>query len=102
MDTCSTTGANLRQMAMNALEFLEYSRKSGGASTSCGHFRSAMPTGSPVVTPNFFAGMDLARMMPVRLSRSPPIADGISRRSASPAATRRAASHDKNALFTST
>ena len=87
---------------MNALEFFEYSRKSGGASTSCGHLRSAMPTGSPVVTPKAFAGMDFARIMPVRLSRSPPMADGMSRRSASPAAARRAASHDKNALLTST
>jgi len=47
-----------------------------------------MPTGSPVVTPKAFAGMDFARIMPVRLSRSPPIGGrdepqiGLPRRSA--------------------
>lgn len=49
-----------------------------------------------------FAGMDLARITPVRLSRSPPMAEGMRRRSGSPSATRRAASQDRNALLTST
>ena len=95
METCSTTGAISRQMATKAREFFSYSRKSGRASTSSGHLRSAAETGSPVVTPYFFAGMDLARMTPVRFSGSPLMAEGISRRSSSPRATRRAASQDR-------
>ena len=66
--------------------------KSGLAKTSFGHFRKAIPTGSPVWTPHFLAGMDFARMIPVRFSGSPPIAEGMRRRSSCPSATRRAAS----------
>lgn len=55
----------------------------------------------PVLIPYFLAGMDLARMTPVRFSRSPPIAEGIRRISSSPWETRRAASQDRKALFTS-
>ena len=48
--------------------------------------------GSPVFIPNFFAGMDFARITPVRLSLSPPMAEGIRRISASPFFTLFAAS----------
>ena len=95
MENFSTTGAYRLQISIKAREQALYKRKSGFASTSWGHFCRAAATGSPVVTWNALAGMDFARMTPVRLSRSPPMAEGISRRSASPRATRRAASQDR-------
>ena len=73
---------------MNAREFRSYNAKSGRANTSSGHLRRADEIGSPVTTPRRFAGIDFARMTPVRFSGSPPTADGIRRRSASPSFTR--------------
>ena len=56
----------------------------------------------PGIAPYFFAGIDFATTM-LRLSfGSPPIQDGISRRSGSPSFTRVAASQERKALFTST
>ena len=101
MEYFSTTGAYSRQMSINAFEERSYRRKSGLASTSSGHLRSAIAIGSPVCTPRAFAGMDFARTTPVRFSRSPPTAAGIRRRSSPPSDTRRADSHDRYALFTS-
>jgi len=46
--------------------------------------------------------MDFATMIPVRVLGSPPTADGISRKSGSPAFTLLAASQERKALFTST
>lgn len=57
--------------------------------------------GSPVVIPYFFAGMDFATTIPVRLVASPPMQEGMSRRSGSPLATRFVASQERKALLTS-
>ena len=90
------------QIFRNALEQASYNRKSGAAMTSSGHLRRAIPTGSPVRTPNCFAGMDFASTTPVRFRGLPPIQEGISRRSACPSFTRRADSQERYALLTST
>lgn len=79
IENFSTTGAYRRQMFMKAREFVSYSLKSGRANTSSGHLRRADEIGSPVTTPRRFAGIDFARMTPVRFSGSPPTADGIRR-----------------------
>ena len=49
MENFSTTGAYRLQISINAREHWRYSRKSGFANTSWGHFSRAAATGSPVM-----------------------------------------------------
>lgn len=56
-------------------------RKSPGTQTRSGHFRSASATGSPVVTPYFFAGIDFCHDDPARGLRISGDAGRVSRRS---------------------
>ncbi len=105
---CSILSEYRSRIAMNALEYSLYIPWREGTITRLGHFLSASVIGSPVCTLYFFAGMDFASMIPRRLERSPPTADGISRRSAvisgncSGCFSRSTASHDRKALLTST
>ena len=102
MENCSIRSEYSDKIANIALEFREYKGKSGGTQTRSGHFLRAMAIGSPVIMPNFFAGVDFARTMPCLLSLSPPTIEGISLRSvSSPFFKRSAAVQLRNALLTS-
>ena len=70
---------------------------------SSGHLRRAEAMVSAVTTPDFFAGVDFARIMPCRELTSPPTAEGISRRSCAPGyrEIRYTDSQHKKAEFTS-
>ena len=62
-ENCSRRGEYVLQMAMKASEHFLYHSQSPRTTTSPGHFRKAIETGSAVLIPYFFAGMDLAVTM---------------------------------------
>ena len=69
--------------AVNNIDWLfsRYILWFGGSIARLGHLRNAFTTGSPVRMPYFLAEMDFARTTPWRDFLSPPMIDGISRRS---------------------
>ena len=71
-------------IALKAFEHLTYCSKSDGTTTRLGHFLNAIAIGSPVVIPYFLAGIDFATTIPTLDLGSPPMQEGISRKSASP------------------
>ena len=62
-----------------------------------------LTTGSPVLMPYFFAGIDFAVMIPCRVRMSPPTAEGIVRRSTDPGCSSScfSADQDRKAELTS-
>ena len=103
IETCSTSSAYLRRILMKSAEYALYVFLSFGTRMRFGHFLRADMTGSPVVTPYFFAGIDLAVMMPCRVSTLPPTAEGTVRRSRADGSSRSrlTALQERNAELTS-
>ena len=88
-------------MPMKPSEHCLYNSQSPRTMMSPGHLRMAIDTGSAVLMPSFFAGMDAAVMMLRRSLGSPETTDGTSLMSGFPSRTSFTALQERNAELTS-
>ena len=94
-------GGDLRQISMNPAEHFRYQSQSPCTLTMPGHFRMAMLTGSAVLIPSFFAGMDAAVTMLLLSLGSPDTTEGTNLMSGRTLCMSCTAVQLRNAEFTS-